>query len=90
MPLTAADMRDLTLMRRSSEYRRALHEMTGTDIDADASEASYLHAVLEAGLKALRERAEDSGYAAMAAEQEDTIQQRHRAARRRVPAWADE
>lgn len=91
LPLTAADVRDLAFMRRSREYRLALQEMTGTDIDPDASEASYLHAVLEAGLKALRERAEEAGYAAMAAaQQEDTTARRQRVARRRVPDWANE
>lgn len=91
LPLTAADVRDLAFMRQSTEYRRVLQEMTGTDIDADASEASYLHAVLEAGLKALRERAEEAGYAAMAAaRQEDTTARRQRVARRRVPDWANE
>lgn len=90
IPLTASDVRDLAAMRGSSEYRRALRELTGLDLDAGASEASYLHAVLEAGLKALRERAEDRGYAAIAVEQEESVEQRRRAARRRIPDWANE
>jgi hypothetical protein len=90
LQLTAADVRDLAFMRQSDEYRRVLQEMTGTDIDADASEASYLHAVLEAGLTALRERAEEAGYAAMAAQQQDTTAERQRVARRRIPDWANE
>lgn len=89
LPLTASDVRDLAFMRDSSEYRRALHEMTGVEIDEGTSEAAYLHAVLDVGLKALREHAEDSGYAAIAAEQGEASTRR-RTARRRVPAWANE
>lgn len=90
LPLTPADLRNLRLIRQSPEYRDALHEMTGADLDAGTSQASLLHAALHAGLKAVRERAEDRGYAAMPAGQDETTTRRHQVARRRAPAWAPE
>ena len=47
-----------------------------------------LHALVEAGLRAVTQEIEDRGYAEMAADY--TAADRRRVARRRKPAWAEE
>lgn len=88
LPLSAHDLEDLKLLKESPTYREALAKAAGVEISNSASEAAVLHAVWEAGLKAIREQIEDQGYAEMAAQQ-DAVQ-RQAAARRRRPSWADE
>ncbi|MFT4189647.1 MAG: hypothetical protein QM621_13860 [Aeromicrobium sp.] len=88
LPLTERDVRELAALRASASHRAALMDLSGVDLTEGSSEAAVLHAVWEAGLKAVLERLEDAGYAEMAAERD---QDRHqRVARRRRPEWADE
>jgi hypothetical protein len=65
-----------------------LAELTSTSLSETSSEATVLHAVWEAGLKAVLERVEDTGYTQLAAEREPATE-RKATARRRRPAWAD-
>ena len=93
LPLTARDDRDLAVLRGSKVHREALSRLADTTVDASASEAAYLHPVFEAGLQAIKEQVEESGYAEMAAQRNaegETIEARRAAARRRRPSWADE
>lgn len=64
--LSARDRRDLEMIRRSPERLEALSEK----IDRDASEAKLVHAVFEAGLKALNEAAEERAYRELARDSE--------------------
>ena len=53
-----------------------------------SSEAVVLHAILEAGIKAVEQLVEAEGYAQIAAE--GAAENRQAVARRRRPTWADE
>lgn len=76
---------------RSSQIRRgALAGLAAIELPATASEAQLLHAVLEAGLRAVDQRVAEVSYAAEAAEQRAEDTERRAIARRRRPAWADE
>lgn len=88
LPLSAQDLADLGRLRQSASHRIALSMLADVEISDDASEASLLHAVLEAGLRAVRERVETQGYAQMA--QQVDASPRRASARRRRPSWADE
>lgn len=88
LPLTAKDVEDLDRLRASAPHRAALGERAGISFDAGDSEASLLHSVLVAGLRAVSEEVEAAGYAEVAAEQ--NLAERKASARRRTPAWADE
>jgi hypothetical protein len=88
LPLSAQDLADLERLRRSASHRDALSLLVDVEIAANASEASLLHAVLEAGLRAVREQVEAQGYAQMAGEIDASP--RRSSARRRRPTWADE
>ncbi len=92
VPLTAKDEADLTLLRTSPAFRRALERLsaTGPSADEEVGEAVLLHAVLAAGLAAIRANAEDEGYEQLAAEYADSSAARRRVSRRRTPAWSDE
>lgn len=88
LPLTSADQEDLAKFRDSQVYRDALAQRSGVPITAGDSEASLLHSVLVAGLKAVREQVEAAGYEQIASEQD--LSARLASARRRTPAWAEE
>jgi hypothetical protein len=91
LPLTARDLRDLDILRGSPARRGALASLVDIEVGETLSEAQLLHAVLEAGLRAVEERIEEDGYARIAAERSETEQAARRAvARRRRPSWADE
>jgi hypothetical protein len=92
LPLTEQDEQALELIRTSPAYRSALTRLSGEVAEATTgmSEAALLHAVFEAGLDAIRLAAQESGYAALAAEQSTNAEFRRAAARRRRPSWADE
>lgn len=90
LPLVEQDQIDLELLRSSDSHRDALNKLTGRQIHAASSEASLLHALLEAGLAATKEQAEREGYAQLAAERSAESSQRQAIARRRTPAWANE
>lgn len=88
LPLSERDLRDLANLRRSPSHRAALAALAGSDLSDTSSEAAVLHAVWEAGLKAVLERVEEEGYEQMATERD--LVARKAVARRRRPAWADE
>ena len=56
VPLTERDLRDLQRIRESPSAQREL------GVASDASEATMLHAVLERGLREVREAAEAEAY----------------------------
>jgi hypothetical protein len=92
LPLTARDQADLEFIRSSPAFRRALHELAPSvgAPEGELLESVLLHAVFEAGLEAVRTRAEEAGYAELAVDYVFAEDQRRRTARRRRPAWADE
>ena len=92
VPLTARDETDLALLRASPAFRRALERLcpNGPSADADVGEAMLLHAVLEAGLAAIRMSAEEEGYEQLAVDYAEDAGARRRMSRRRLPAWTDE
>ncbi len=88
LPLSARDVEDLEKLRSSHEMREALSTLSSESITEASSEAALLHAVMEAGKRAIREHLESAGYAQIAQQREDY--NRPAVARRRRPAWADE
>lgn len=76
------------MLRTSGARRAALTRLTTVEVGENSSEAAVLHAVMEAGLRAVTEEVEDRGYAEMAADYSDT--ERRAVARRRKPEWAEE
>jgi hypothetical protein len=92
LPLTAHDLADLDRLRNPGPGREALGHLTSGDLpQGDLSESALLHAVFEAGLRAIRERVEELGYAEMAAsETPEEAEEHRRILRRRRPPWADE
>jgi hypothetical protein len=65
VPLTARDLADLEMVRRSPEAQRAV----GITIEG-MSEATLLHALLAHALQHAREAVEEASYAALAADPE--------------------
>lgn len=90
LPLTERDLADLAKLRTSADHRAALAALVALDLPEGTSESRILHAVLEAGLKAVRERMQEDGYAALAADPEHIAYHAARRSHRRRPAWADE
>ena len=92
VPLTAKDEAELTLLRTSPTFRKALAHLapSGPSALETVSEAVLLHSVLEAGLAAIRAMAEADGYAEMAAQYAGQAEERRRMSRRRTPTWIDE
>jgi hypothetical protein len=91
LPLTEKDLADVARLRQETPEREALSEMAGVVVEGVA-EAALLHMIFEAGLRAIRERAEERAYASAAEDRlasGDTDEARL-IARRRRPAWADE
>ena len=88
LPLSAKDLEDIAKLRGSAAHRSALSHLIDTDVSGDTSEASLLHAVLEAGLRAVQQQVEEEGYAQIAADID--VSARQASARRRRPSWADE
>jgi hypothetical protein len=91
LPLTEKDLADVARLRQETPEREALSEIAGIAVEGVA-EAALLHMIFEAGLRAIRERAEERAYASAAEDRlasGDTDEAR-RIARRRRPAWADE
>jgi hypothetical protein len=92
LPLTEKDLADVARLRQETPEREALSEMAGIVVVEGVAEAALLHMIFEAGLRAIRERAEERAYASAAGDRlasGDTDEAR-RIARRRRPAWADE
>ena len=85
VPLTDRDLADLQRVREAQE------PLSG--ITASGSDASLVHALMERGLAAWREEAEERGYAALSRDEEYAAhaeQVRAGRARRRRPGNADD
>jgi len=91
LPLTERDLADLERLRVHSPERDALSDLAGMVVEG-VTEAALLHMIFAAGLRAIREKAEELAYASAAAERltSGEAEQTRRIARRRRPAWADE
>ena len=92
LPLTERDLADIARLREQTPEREALSEMAGVIVVESVAEAALLRMIFEAGLRAIRERAEELAYASAAEDRRsggDPDDDR-RIARRRRPAWADE
>jgi hypothetical protein len=91
LPLTERDLADLERLREQTPEREALSELAGVTV-ADVTEAALLHLIFAAGLRAIRERAEERAYASAAADRlaSGEADESRRTARRRRPAWAGE
>jgi hypothetical protein len=85
VPLTLEDERQLAALRQTPELRAALAGLADHDPDADVTEASLLHSVLEAGFAALLNAHLESGYAELASEWESEREERRSVHRRRSP-----
>ena len=90
LPLTARDLADLGKLRKPGPEREALSALAAALPEGDVSEALLVHAVFVVGLRAVREAAEASSYAADAADRHASAEVDRAAARRRRPSWADE
>jgi hypothetical protein len=91
LPLTERDLADLERLRGRSPEREALAELAGVVVES-VTEAALLHMIFAAGLRAIREKAEERAYASAAADRlaSGEAEEIRRIARRRRPAWADE
>jgi hypothetical protein len=88
VPMSERDVRDLAVLRRSPSHGGVRAVRGGLPITESTRAAAVLHAVWEAGLKAVLERVEDEGYAQLASERR--LADRKAVARRRRPLWAEE
>lgn len=91
LPLTERDLADLERLREQTPEREALSELAAP-LGEGATEAALLHTVFTAGLRAIREKAEELAYASAAADRlaSSEAAESRRIARRRRPAWAEE
>ena len=91
LPLTERDLADLERLRGRTPERDALADLSGVAVE-NVTEAALLHMIFAAGLRAIRERAEERAYASAAADRlaSGEADEIRRIARRRRPAWADE
>jgi hypothetical protein len=93
LPLTADDLSRLDQLKQSLVSRRALRVLSDEPVDdasASPSEAALLHALVEAGWRALEHGVEETGYAQVAAARGASAAERRGDARRRKPEWAAE
>ena len=92
LPLTARDLRDLSLLSGSSVHRTALFALADLEVlgTQNVSEAQLLHTLFEVGLRAVAERVEEESYAAEAAARGAEDAARRRSARRPRPERAEE
>jgi hypothetical protein len=92
LPLTDRDLADIARLRGETPEREALSEMTGVVISGSVAEAALLRMIFEAGLRAIREKAEERAYASAAQDRlaSGEADEARRIARRRRPAWANE
>lgn len=64
VPLHAHDLQELQRVRlHGSDQAVALHELTGVELGERSSESEALHAIIEAGLKAIADKALEIAYA---------------------------
>jgi hypothetical protein len=92
LPLTERDLADIARLRQETPEREALSEMAGVVIAESVAEAALLRMVFEAGLRAIREKAEERAYASAAEDRltSGEADEARRIARRRRAAWAGE
>ena len=91
LPLTERDLADLERLRGQTPERDALADLSGVAVES-VTEAALLHMIFAAGLRAIREKAEEHAYASAAAARlaSGEADEIRRIARRRRPGWADE
>jgi len=91
LPLTERDLADLERLRGQTPERDALSDIAGVVVEG-VTEAVLLHMIFAAGLRAIREKAEERAYATAAADRlaSGEADEIRRIARRRRPAWASE
>jgi hypothetical protein len=91
LPLTERDLADLDRLRAPALERDVLSELAGVRIES-VTEAALLHIIFTAGLRAIRETAEQRAYIATAADRlgSGEADEIRRVARRRQPSWAGE
>jgi hypothetical protein len=90
LPLTARDLADLAKLREPGPEREALANLAESLPGGDVSESLLVHAVFVAGLRAVREAAEERAYVEAATEKQASAEEDFQVARRRRPSWADE
>jgi hypothetical protein len=92
LPLTEKDLAEIERLRAQTPEREALFEMAGVAVGENVAETALLHMIFEAGLRAIRERAEERAYASAAEDHSASgeADEARRTARRRRPAWASE
>jgi hypothetical protein len=91
LALTARDLADLERLREPGPERKALADLAESLPQGEVSESLLVHAVFVAGLRAVREAAEELGYAQLAAQEAgsgEAAERRLIAGRR--PPWAKE
>lgn len=91
LPLTEKDLADLERLRGQTPEREALSSLAGVMVEG-VTEAVLLHLIFAAGLRAIREKAEENAYASAAADRRASgeADEIRRIARRRRPSWSDE
>jgi hypothetical protein len=91
LPLTERDVADLERLRAPGPERTVLSELAGIRVES-VTEAALLNIIFAAGMRAIREQAEERAYASAAAERiaSGEAEEIRRSARRRRPSWADE
>jgi hypothetical protein len=91
LPLTERDLAYLERLRQQGPERDALADLAGIAVET-VTEAALLHMVFAAGLRTIRERAEERAYASAAADRlaSGEAAEIRRIARRRPPARAGE
>jgi len=92
LPLTEKDLADIARLRAETPEREALSEMAGIAIVESVAEAALLRMIFEAGLRAIREKAEELAYASAAEDRlaSGEADETRRISRRRRPAWVTE
>ncbi|MDP1720225.1 MAG: hypothetical protein Q8L08_04405 [Candidatus Nanopelagicaceae bacterium] len=92
LPLTEQNERDLSKIRESPSYQIALEQLSGTRIvKVKMSEAALLHAIFEAGIAAVRQKAELASYAEIASSLSEVELKQHRdESRSRRPSWSED
>jgi hypothetical protein len=92
LPLSDKDLADIARLREDTPEREALFELSGVVTVESPAEAALLRMIFEAGLQAIRERAEERAYASAAEDRRASGEagEGRRVARRRPPGWADE
>ena len=88
LPLTEQDLADIARLREETPEREALSEMVGIVVVESVAEAALLRMIFEAGLRAIREKAEERAYASAAEDRlaSGEADETRRIARRRRPA----